>query len=399
MKLDSLQPRHLKYRGHYRAYVWGFFLLSAVLVAYWATRFHAFGMSAVYEDQLTELVCSGLFFVFSACSYFFWLRDKLSRSVQVFSEHILLHRGRVKEEIRFSEIESMGVVCWSIFYVRMKNGRKHYFNSSFERCDYIWEGIWRARTDLIPEKSFEDYRLKLVQYDHHQKRKEWFFRHRLVDAFNWIVLPCLFMVLTFIYQSKSIVIHQQGLYFFRLFMFSMLVLLSMGFMFSFVLKKLIFDKRVARKMESSQNKIRDLEFEGVILQRSKMFQVFSACFLLALIVKFDMNLFSVTKIKEDYASHHYKKGNTLLIDNRYNCISCKYEVKDGDYIVFGRGHVGQVMAKQGEMVGLITQDTRGRMVASENVQEVPKGHIAVRASNGSDIVFVKVGELIGKVQK
>src|SRR5690606_5971300 len=266
-------------------------------------------------------------------------------------------------------------------------------------ADYIWEGIYRARTDLFSGEFFESYRLKLVQYDHHQKRKEWFFRHRLVDAFNWIVLPVSFIFLTFIYQSKNIVINQQGLYFFRLFMFSMLVLLSMAFIFSFLLKKLIFDKRVARKMEASQNKVRDLEFEGVILQRSKVFQVFSACFLLALVVKFDVNLFSVSKVKENFAyQNEMKKGSTIVIDNRYNCISCKYEVRDGDYIVFGRGHIGQVMAKQGEMVGLITQDTQGRMIASENVQEVPKGHIAVRASNGKDIVFVQLGELIGKVQ-
>lgn len=400
MKLDSLQPRHLKYRGHYRVYVWGFLLFSLALVSYWLTRFHAFGFKSVYEDQFIGLVSSAAFFGVSLTSYFFWFRHKFRRSVQVFQTHLALHRGKQKEEISFSEIESVGVVCWSLFYVKMKNGKKHYFNSSFERSDYIWEGIYRARTDLLSEVFFENYRLKLVQYDHHQKRKEWFFRHRMVDAFNWIVVPAFFMFATFIYQSKEVIINQQGLYFFRLFMFSMLVLLTIAFVFSFLLKKLIFDKRVARRMESSQNKIRDLEFEGVILQRSKIFQVFSACFLLAIIVKFDINLFSVTKVKDDIAYlNGVKKGSTVFIDNRYNCISCKYEVKDGDYVVFGRGHIGQVMAKQGEVVGLITQDPRGRMIASENVQEVPEGHIAVRAHNGKDIVFVKVGDLIGKVQK
>lgn len=370
------------------------------LVSYWFTRFHAYGLHSVYEDQSSGLMASGVFFVGSLCTYFFWLRHKLRRSVQVYPTHLVLHRGKQSEEVHYSEIESAGVVCWSLFYVKMKNGKKYYFNSSFDRADYIWEGVYRARTDLFSEDVFESYRLKLVQYDHHQKRKEWFFRHRLVDAFNWIILPALFMFFTFIYQSKSIVINQQGLYFFRLFMFSMLVLLSMAFVFSFLLKKLIFDKRVARKMESSQNKIRDLEFEGVILQRSKVFQVFSACFLLALIVKFDMNLFSVSKVKEDIAYQSgIKKGSTVVIDNRYNCISCKYEVRDGDYIVFNRGYIGQVMAKQGEMVGLISQDQRGRMIASENVQEVPEGHIAVRSSNGKDIIFVQLSELIGKVQK
>ena len=51
------------------------------------------------------------------------------------------------------------------------------------------------------------------------------------------------------------------------------------------------------------------------------------------------------------------------------------------------------------MVGLISQDTAGRMIASENVQEVPKGHLAVKAANGKDIMFIKIEELIGKIQK
>src|SRR5690606_16919081 len=101
-------------------------------------------------------------------------------------------------------------------------------------------------------------------------------------------------------------------------------------------------------------------------------------------------------VKEDIAYQSgIKKGSTVVIDNRYNCISCKYEVCAGDYIVFNRGYIGQVMVKQGEMVGLISQDQRGRMIASENVQEVPEGHIAVRSSNGKDIIFVQLSELIG----
>ncbi len=61
--------------------------------------------------------------------------------------------------------------------------------------------------------------------------------------------------------------------------------------------------------------------------------------------------------------------------------------------------IGQVLAKEGETVALISQDTEGRMIASENVQEVPKGHVAIRAGNGKDIVFVQIDELIGRIQK
>lgn len=356
------------------------------------------GFKTVMQDYRFELTMSCLYFLISATFYFFWLRQRLKKSVQVFEDHILVHNGKHTETLKYVDIESVSIVCWSIFYVKMKSGIKHYFNSSLERVDYIWEGIYKARPDLLDQKNFEEYRVKLVQYDHHQKRKEWFFKHKMIDLFTWTVLPLMFVSLSYLFQSQNVQIHQQGLYFFRLFMYSMLTLLVIAFTYSIILKKFVFDKQVISKTEAEM-KVRDLEFEGMILQRSKIFQLFTACFVLALLVKLDMNLFSITKVKDDIASFELKKGTTLVVDNRYNCVGCKYSIKDGDLVVFGRGVIGQVLAKEGDMVGQVAHDRTGRSIASENVLEVPRGHVAVRAANGKDIMFVKIEELIGRVQK
>lgn len=398
-KLESMQPRFLKYRNHYKIYVLGFLLVCGLITAYWGMKFFSDGWKITLEDYPWELSFSFMCFFSCASFYVFWLRPKMKRSVQVFEDHVLVHNGKSKDAIHYSEIESVTVVCWSIFYVKTKDGIKHYFNSSLERVDYIWEGIHHNRPDLIPDKDFEEYRLKLVQYDHHQKRKEWFFKHKLVDVFNWFVVPVLFVAFAYIFQSKQVMIHQEGLYFFRLFMFALLVLLSVAFMYSIILKKLVFDKKITEQMSHQIDKMRDLEFEGLIVQRSKMFQLVTACFVLALLVKTDANFYSITKVKEDIATFELKKGNTILVDNRFNCVGCKYQLNDGDLVVFGRGVIGQVLAKEGDMVGLISQDTAGRMIASEQVQEVPKGHLAVKSSNGKDIMFIKIEELIGKIQK
>jgi len=397
-KLDPIQPRFLKYRNHYKIYVMGFLLVCGLISAYWGMKFWSDGFKITLEDYPWELSLS--LFCFFVCStfYAFWLRPKMKRSVQVFEDHVLVHNGKTKEAVHYSEVESVTVVCWSIFFVKTKNGVKHYFNSSLERVDYIWEGLYKSRPDLIPEKDFEEYRVKLVQYDHHQKRKEWFFKHKMIDVFNWFVVPVLFVSFAFIFQSKHVMIHQEGLYFFRLFMFALLVLLTTAFIFSIILKKAVFDKKVTAQLETGTEKMRDLEFEGLILQRSKFFQLVTASFILAILIKTDANLYSVSKVKEDIASFNLKKGNTILVDNRFNCVGCKYQLKDGDLVVFGRGVIGQVLAKEGDMVGLIAQDTAGRMIASENVQEVPRGHLAVKAANGKDIMFIKIEELIGKIQ-
>jgi hypothetical protein len=57
------------------------------------------------------------------------------------------------------------------------------------------------------------------------------------------------------------------------------------------------------------------------------------------------------------------------------------------------------MASEGDMVGKISEDKTGRIIASENIQEVPKGHIAIKLPNQQEIVMVKLGELIGRIQK
>ncbi len=370
-----------------------------MVLSFWGFRLTQNSFREIYDEQAFEMFASAAYFMVFGSFYFGWLKSRLHRSVQVYPTHILVHKGKHVEEVKFAEVESYSSVWGSVFYLKTNDGHKHYFSSSLERVDYIWEGFKNARPDMVSEEDYESFRLKLVQYDHHQKRKEWFFRHKIVDVFNWVILPCSFLMLAYVTQSRDFVIYQQGLYFFRLFMYSLLTLLVTTSIFSLGLKKLIFDKRIKIQMSESGDKLRDLEFEGVILHRSKLFQTITACFIFALVVKSDMNLFSVTKVREDLAHFNLKSGKTILVDNRFNCIDCKHPVKDGDLVLFGRGNIGQVMAKEGDLVGEVSQDSVGRMIASESMQEVPRGYLALKSPNGKDIMFVKVVDLIGKIQK
>jgi hypothetical protein len=398
-KFDSLQPRSLRYRSHYKIYLILLLTLSCLMITYWGYLFIQSSVSEIFREHKYELWISFCYFSIFGSFYFFWLKYRLNNSVQVFPTHIAIYKGKHSEEVYFDDVEDVTIVCWSLFYFKMKNGYKHYFNSSLERVDYVWEGLKNARPDLVKADEFESFRLKLVQYDHHQKRKEWFFKHKLVDVFNWVVLPLIFLMMAYSIQSREVLIQQQGLYFFRLFMYSVLVLMVTTFSFSLLLKKFVFDKRLESQIGTDQEKIRDVEFEGVILQRSKMFQMVCTSFFLGLVIRTDINLFSLTKAKDDLSNFNIKKGATVVVDNRYNCINCKYMLNDGDIVFFGKGIIGQVLAKEGEMVGQVAQDKSGRSIASENIHEVPTGHIAVKTATGKDIVFVRISDLIGKIQK
>lgn len=374
--------------------------VSGIIGLCWFISFYRNGPSFVFENYASEFWISFAYVLISSFIYFYWLQFRVNRAVQVYDDHILIHKGTQKEKLDFSDIESVNIVCWSVFYIKMNSGMKHYFSCSLERLDYVWEGLFKMRPDLFDAEKFEQFRIKIVQYDHHQKRQEWFFKHKVVDVLSWVGIPLFFMFVTFIAQSKDVVIYQQGQYFFRLFMFSMLVLIITTFIFSLILKRFIFDKKFSLSIDFSEKKIRDLEFEGVILHRSKIAQLMTTGIILAIFVQLDINLFSVTKIRDDLAVFDLKKGTTVIVDNRYNCTSCKHSIHDGDLVVFGRGIIGQVLAVEGDMVGFIgKKDQTGREIASDDVQEVPKGHVALKASNGKDIIFIKVDELIGKIQK
>jgi hypothetical protein len=398
LKFDAIQPRFLRYRNHYKIYFILLLTFSGLILSFWGHRLSQGSFQEVYQQATGEFWFSVGYFLLTGIFYFCWLRTKLDRSLQVFEDHILLHKGQHKEELFFAEVESVSIVGLSLFYFKMQNGVKHYFSSSIERVDYVWEGLKAARPDLFQEKEFEGFLVKLVQYDHHQKRKEWFFRHKMVDVFNWIVLPSLFLLMAYAVQTRDIVIHQQGLYFFRLFMYATLVVLITTSLFSLILKRLIFDRKIKSQMNGEELvKIRDLEFEGIVVERSKLMQMVSAAFVFSLIIRADLNLFSLTRIKQDMVHFSLRKGHSVVVDNRFNCVSCKYQLQEGDVVMFGRGTIGQILAREGEMVAQVAQDKRGRVIASDNSQAVPAGHVAVRVGT-SELAFVKISDLVGKLQ-
>lgn len=399
-KFEPIQPRFLRYRNHYKVYLLSFLAVSTLLFMFWGVQSFQLGWKHIWHVNGAEFSLSVAFLLGGVLSYFLWFRDRLNKSVQVYPTHLMIHHGKPHLQLNFSDIESVSRVCWSLFYLKMKDGQKFYFNSGLDRVDYVWEGVRNARPDLISPEEYEAFRILLVQYDHHQKRKEWFFRHKILDAVNWFGLPVFFLFSAYLIQHREVLIHHPGMYFFRLFMFSLLILLVTTFFFSLGLKKFVFDRKIAAQLDDpSSEKQRDVEFEGVILHRSKILQMVFSCFLFTFVVYSDLNLYSVTKVKDEVSLFNLKKGKSLVVDNRYNCFECRFTLKDGDLVLFGKGYIGQILAKGGDLVGEVSPDKTGRMIASENIQEVPAGYVAIKSANGKDIVFVRTQELIGKIRQ
>lgn len=399
MKIEPLQPRILRYRNHNLPFVLISSILSVLIFGFWAQRLSLNSINELLKNHLFELTITILCYFFTFLYYWFFIRPNSKKSVQVYTDYLLLQSKGVKNlQLFFDQVERITVVFGSVFYLKMKDGKKYYFSSSYERVEYVWEGLYNSRKDLLSKKHYEEYRIKLVQFDHHQQRREWFLRHKIYDFLNWSILPVLFLFFSYLFQSRNVLIYHEGLYFFRLFMFCMLVLIFSSFLFSLILKKLVFDRKIQNLAENENFKIRNLEEEEIFIQRSKLLQSITTVLLLVMLIKMDLNFYSLTKVRSDVVNLNFKKGNTIVIDNRYNCINCRYSLRDGDFVIFGKGVIGQVIAKEGEMVGEVSQDRQGRVIASENIHEVPPQHLAVMADNGKDIMFVKISDLVGKVQ-
>lgn len=398
-QLGSIPPRLLKFRHQYVILfrVLGFVALS--LMCFWPGLIYSFGWDAVLSRFPFEMIASSVYLCTFVGIYMCWWRLKLRQTIQVFEDHLMIHHGAEKTEVKFCDIEAVQILCWSLFYVKMKNGDKHYFNSTLERVDYIWEGIYFCRPDLFSKDEYESYRIKLVQYDHHEKRKEWFFRHRLLDVINWCVIPVAFMCTIYWYQSQDVQIYQPVYYFFRVTMYAALTLLSTAFVYMIIVKKLVFDKKVEEQLEfEPSDKVRDLEYENVIIQRTKLFQTVSVVFLFAMIIHSDINMYTLTKLRGNVASFNLLEGKTMVVDNRYNCSNCKFPVKEGDVVVFSKGQIGQVLARGGELIGQVSENKTGRSIASETVIQVPAGQIALRLAGDDEMIIIKESDLVGKLQ-
>lgn len=399
LKLGTIPPRLLKFRHQYTIYFRLLLIISVAMISGWGILFVQAGPFSVVSRYAYEFIFSCLFLGTFTLSYIFWWRLKLKQTVQVFEDRLIIERQGKKVEVLFADVDSVSIVGWSLFYFFMKSGEKHYFNSTLERVDYIWEGLYFFRPDLLSKEEYEAYRVKLVQYDHHQKRKEWFFKHRLLDVLNWCVLPLLFMAFIYVLQSKELLIHEPFYYFFRLLMYSLLTLLTTAFFYNIAIKKLIFDKKVEDQLGvEPSDKIRDLEYESVIIQRTKLVQSVSVVILFGLIIQTDFNMFTLTKVRGDYSAFNLVTGKTLIVDNRYNCVHCKFAVDEGDTVVFSKGQIGQVLAKAGELVGQVQETSQGRSIASESVTLIPEGHIALQLANSAEIVVIQESELVGKLQ-
>ncbi len=345
-----------------------------------------------------ELYSFGSFIVLLPALYLWWLHPKLTRTIQVFPHSIKISNHKYSWDIDYNQIERISTPFLSFICLKMRDGQTWWLSASIERIEYIWEGLSKACPEQMNGfEQFESFRIKLVQYDHHEKRKEWFFRHRVLDFVNWIVLPSVVMFIAFKVQTSEVYIYSKPLYFFRLVMYALFTTIMSAFAWSIIMKVFVFDRQVVENLKDGK-KVRDVSKEDFILQRSKFLQLITCAALMTLMIKMDLNLFSITKLKASVEQFNLRAGQTLVVDTRFNCVQCRHALSEGDLILFGKGTVAQIMALPGEVIAQTQANSLGRSIASDTITTVPEGHVALKTGKGHEMVIVKISDLVGKLK-
>lgn len=341
------------------------------------------------------------FSLISTVIFYFYHQAKTDLvSIQVFDDHWVYHFIKGPTDIYFNQIEKIEWAKGGHLIIILKNNDLHRFDSSLERLDYLLEALYQHRSDLFASHDeFERARLDFIQNDHHHKRQLWFIENKLANVVYWTLLPLLFLYTGYSYQGKHLEIHQFYKYFFRLGVFSFFVLIICSLVFSEVLKFYLNFKIKKQIAKDAEDKTQHIDFEKNILKQSKYFQIITSVFIFSMILQHDLNFYSLTHISESKPHLGLERGH-YMIDNRYNCTHCAYELIPGDVVIFGKGYMGKVLAMEEETIAQLTSPGPGRTIASEKIVTTPKNHIAIYVGEKSEkVIFIKISDLVGKIKK
>lgn len=216
--MKSGEPRLLKtYRYFKMIYLYSmvfFFLFFMYLIL---QIFHEF-------ELLTAALLVG-----SLCINIFLLKNwsKLQWYMQIFPDRISMKYQEEVQKHFFKDMLSFRMIHSPLsgrpllFKIQMAGGKKLYFWNYRRRPDYLLEGFYKARPDLLSKEAYEFYLQKLVRFDHviaFLTDSKW---DRMITGF----FPLAFFILSWLYanfvESSGLILSAVSLFFASLVLVSM----------------------------------------------------------------------------------------------------------------------------------------------------------------------------------
>lgn len=408
-------PRIIRYRHQVRLAASLFSYLSIILI--FGGMFLLTALQLIDRQHASYIyfqffaVKSLILGVFLFVHKIFFLGPMGQTIIRIYPDRILTYRKGKRSQIFYEDIVSvdhfiLGFLFGS-FKLILKDGRKVSFTLALERPEYIIDGIYDKRRDLIGEEEHKKLRKKLVLADHSWARIYDFFKvYRPYLILFFGVLPFAYMGVLYHLQKDTILISSTIVFFIRLMSFTYFLVGSNALLF-FLSTNSLFKTRQLKQWETNPDqKVRDVLFER------RVYKVAYPISLLLLIGAFlwnyqtGANFYSIVRASNSFSHFGVEKGELFIVDHKYNCLSCSYSLEEGDHIIIsfdnnlmGKKELGKIVGLPFNYVKVNRRDERDRFIASVEERLVPLDSLAVEFGNEGINTIVPLEKIEGRVLK
>jgi hypothetical protein len=400
---------HLKYRNIVK--------LSGYITLGVASLFALIGFffmvySMIKLGGVAEVFSGGIFLIWASfffwaaviyAQYYFFHRPLMISQIFIYDDKLVIKQKNIEFSISFSEIVKIesavkkNIGGWFKVVTKKKTWR---FTNMLEKADLVLEEIIKKRPELMSREDYQRLRTKLILIDHGQTRYYELFKppYRIWTLFHTVLIPVITIILIYFKDtSDQIVIHSKSSYFLEIGSHLWVLSIFLQAPFIIAMNWLIDKDSRARLEKDSEDKKRNIQHEISVYR--KLFPAYITTYLICLC------LYGSSEFYHHYSITNYGKVqgleylNDYTVNQKYNCIFCKYQLHKDDRIAYHSWSIGEIIALPGEEVEIKKYSFKNRTLASEGITKVPLGKIAVRGDDGKSIFLLDLSEVNGKITK
>jgi hypothetical protein len=399
----------LEYRKHLK--------VSGYITLGFSTLFFLSGLffmsySIVKLGSLENIFSEGVFIIWGSLffwavviyiQYYFYHRPQMISKIFIHEDKIIVKQKDLEFLIPYADIikiesaaqKSMG--GWFKIITEKKVWR---FNIMLERADYLLERIIRVRPELMPREDYLKLRTKFILVDQGMGRYSEFFKppYLVWTIFHLIIIPTFALLMIYYkHSAEEILIHSIPKYFFEMSWQIMVIMIFLQLPFISFLNWLLNKESRKRIDVNGEDKIRNTTYEVSIYR--KIFPAYLTALMICL------GLYGSSDFNLDYSIVNDEKVPGLkfqkdyVVNQKYNCTDCRFQLHRHDFIAFNHWSVAEIIALPGEDVEIKKYSFKNRTVASNGITKVPSGKIAVRGDQGKSVFLVDLKDVNGKIMK
>lgn len=362
-------------------------LFVASIVGYFQTR-------GVNNEMSISLIINAGFFGMIAALFFslwrFYRQAILKSEVQVVNNSILYSSEHKEYSVYFEDIEKIDFVSIfgiSRFLIKTKKHEVFSYSIWIEGVEKILDALYSFDKKLFENLSYDEMKKNMILSSYNICRMEYFFsKEALHKTLSHLMLaPALFLGVLLLKQGSIEKVSKFDYYLSSIQPFVFITFVTT--LLYFVVSNFVITKR---SLKNENVEKRNFLKEKIIF---KKIYPWYASFMVVLffgVIFFDVNLYGIATVNVSSVKVDVLKGERFWIDKKFNCVKCKYELKNNDIIVYrdkvkNEKHFAKVINLYPEF---------SRLPASAQ-QEIKKP-LSIITTQSDQEIFIDFNQVVGK---